>query len=81
MPDNGQVTVTNIEKNERYELNGVCKTVANAISKFFNGGAFTGEVRVNGDKVTNMQTTLRPGDVILLLTAAVAGGGVKGARS
>jgi molybdopterin converting factor small subunit len=75
----GQITITNIEKTEKYELNGVCGTVADAISKFFNGDAFDGVVKVGGLQVEDRDMELRNGDVVLLLAPAVAGGNIKGA--
>lgn len=80
MAPTGRITVTNIEKDEKYDLNGTCSTLAHAVSKFQNGAPFNGEVRVNGNVITDMAYALRAGDVVLLLTAAVAGGGVKGAQ-
>lgn len=80
MANTGKITVTNIDKDEKYDLNGVCSTVSQAISKFLNGGRHNGEVRLNGRAVTDMGTALRDGDVVLLLTTAVAGAGVKGAQ-
>lgn len=79
MPNNGRVTVTNIDKTEIYELNGVVRNVADAIGKFTGGRPFEGAVKVGGREVADMQTPLREGDVVLLLNTAVAGGGIKGA--
>lgn len=75
----GQITITNIAKTERYELNGVCSSVGDAISKFFNGDDFAGTVKVNGMAVEDRDYGLRAGDVVLLLDTAVAGGNIKGA--
>jgi len=75
----GRVTVTNVDKTENYDLNGVCRTVADAVSKFQNGAAFNGTARLNGREVADMNTPLREGDVVILLNNAVAGGGIKGA--
>ena len=77
---NGRITVTNVDKDEKYDINGVCQTLGDAISKFTNGAEHRGEVRLNGRAETNFDTPLRDGDVVLLMTAAVAGGGVKGAN-
>jgi molybdopterin converting factor small subunit len=79
MASNGKINVTNIEKTEQYELNGVCKTVADAISKFTNAAGFTGTVQVAGRDITDRSMTLRDGDVVFLLNPTVAGGNVKGA--
>ena len=78
MAVNGRITVTNIEKDDKYDINGEVRTVENAVAKFAPRG-FDGTVKLNGREVTDMGTALRDGDVVLLLNRTVAGGGIKGA--
>lgn len=75
------ISVTNITKTEQYELNGTCRTVADAISKFTNGAGFRGTVKLNGVEVDDAGRAqpLRQNDVVMLLNPQAAGGDLKGA--
>jgi hypothetical protein len=80
MPEtHGYVTITNVEKTETFALNGVVRSVADAIAKFTGGAAFEGVVKIGGREVRDMEQELRDGDVVFLLNPTVAAGGVKGA--
>lgn len=79
MPTAGRITVTNIEKDEKYDINGTTRTIADAVSKFNAGRDFRGTVKLNGREVADRGQALRDGDVVMLLNTAVAGGGIKGA--
>ncbi len=79
MPVAGRITITNIDKDEKYDINGTLRTVKEAVQKFSPNAAFRGTVKLNGREVTDMETALRDGDVVLLLNNTVAGGGIKGA--
>ncbi len=79
MPTAGRITVTNIDKDEKYDINGTLRTVREAVQKFSPNVAFRGTVKLNGREVADMDTALRDGDVVMLLNNTVAGGGIKGA--
>ena len=76
----GSVTITNIEKTETYQLNGIVSTVGDAVRRFTGGDDFDGVVKLGGRPVEDFDMPLREGDVLVLLNETVAGGGIKGAR-
>jgi hypothetical protein len=81
--EQGVVTVTTTEKQEPYALNGGMVTIGDAIEKFFGDSDIFdhNSVSLNGRAIndTDLERELRANDVILVLSANLASGGVKGA--
>lgn len=79
MPEEGRVSVDTLDKHEDFAINGTCKTVQDAVSKFHNGAIPRNIIiKLNGRVVNDTSDPLRNGDSVMIMASGLASGGVKG---
>ncbi len=77
----GNVTFIAPTKYENFQLNGVVYDLQSGLEKFYGGDPPDNiSVKLGGQVVTDFSTSLRAGDVVLIVDKEIASGGFKGAK-